>query len=118
MYSRIIRFVTLAEKQGKPVDRPVKTGADYGNYLTKFITDQLKPEYGNGFSKRQIELFRQFYRTFPIANTVYSQLSWSQYKVIIRLHTALSCDLLSFFEQLIFGIIWLRFGHPLVATFV
>nr|WP_317047530.1 DUF1016 N-terminal domain-containing protein [Mucilaginibacter hurinus] len=49
------------------------------------MADQLEPEYGSGFSKRQIELFRQFYRTFPIANTVYSQLSWSQYKVIIRL---------------------------------
>ncbi|HEX8022143.1 DUF1016 N-terminal domain-containing protein [Mucilaginibacter sp.] len=59
--------------------------ADYGNYLTKFIADQLEPEYGSGFSKRQIELFRQFYRTFPIANALRSQLSWSQYKVIIRL---------------------------------
>lgn len=28
---------------------------------------------------------RQFYRTFPIANTVYSQLSWSHYKLLIRL---------------------------------
>lgn len=36
-------------------------------------------------AKRQIELFRQFYRTFPIANTLYSQLSWSQYKLLIRL---------------------------------
>lgn len=53
--------------------------------LTKFIADQLEPEYGSGFSKRQIELFRQFYRTFPIANTVYSQLGWSQYKIIIRI---------------------------------
>lgn len=28
---------------------------------------------------------RQFYCTFPIANTLYSQLSWSHYKLIIRL---------------------------------
>jgi predicted nuclease of restriction endonuclease-like (RecB) superfamily len=77
MYWQIGQRVFEEEQQGK--DR-----ADYGNYLTKFIADQLEPEYGSGFSKRQIELFRQFYRTFPIANTVYSQLSWSQYKVIIR----------------------------------
>jgi hypothetical protein len=34
-----------------------------------------KPELGSGFSKRQIELFRQLYRTFPIANALHSQLS-------------------------------------------
>ena len=78
MYWQIGQRIFEEEQQGK--DR-----ADYGNYLTKFIAEQLEPEYGSGFSKRQIELFRQFYRTFPIANTVYSQLSWSQYKVIIRL---------------------------------
>ncbi|MEO7214660.1 DUF1016 N-terminal domain-containing protein [Mucilaginibacter sp.] len=78
MYWQIGKRIFEEEQQGK--DR-----ADYGNYLTKFIADQLEPEYGSGFSKRQIELFRQFYRTFPIANTLYSQLSWSQYKVIIRL---------------------------------
>lgn len=78
MYWQIGKRIFEEEQQGK--DR-----ADYGDYLTKFIADQLEPEYGSGFSKRQIELFRQFYRTFPIANTVYSQLSWSQYKVIIRL---------------------------------
>ncbi len=78
MYWQIGRRIFEEEQQGKE-------RADYGNYLTKFVAEQLEPEYGSGFSKRQIELFRQFYRTFPIANTVYSQLSWSQYKLLIRL---------------------------------
>ncbi|WP_371878176.1 PDDEXK nuclease domain-containing protein [Chitinophaga nivalis] len=64
-----------------------KDHADYGNYLTKFVANQLEPEHGSGFAKRQTELFRQFYRTFPIANTVYSQLSWSQYKLLLRIDT-------------------------------
>ena len=68
-------------------DQGGKDRADYGNYLTEFIARQLEPEYGSGFSKRQIELFRQFFRAFPIANTVYSQLSWSQYKLLLRLDT-------------------------------
>ncbi len=78
MYWQIGQRIFEEEQGGK--DR-----ADYGNYLTKHLADQLEPEFGSGFSKRQVELFRQFYRTFPIANTVYSQLSWSQYKLIIRL---------------------------------
>lgn len=78
MYWRIGQRIFEEEQQGK--DR-----AEYGDYLIKYIAEQLEPAYGSGFSKRQIELFRQFYRTFPIANTLYSQLSWSQYKIILRI---------------------------------
>jgi len=42
-------------------------------------------EFGDGFSVRQLELMRQLYLTFPIANTLYSQLTWSHYKLFIRL---------------------------------
>lgn len=62
-----------------------KDRADYGKFLKEYIASELEPEYGSGFSKRQIELFRQFFRSFPITNTLYSQLSWSQYKLLIRL---------------------------------
>ncbi len=59
--------------------------ADYGTYLVQMIAERLQPEFGSGFSKRQIELCRQFYRVFPIAHTLYSQLNWSQYKLLLRL---------------------------------
>ncbi|MET0636982.1 MAG: PDDEXK nuclease domain-containing protein [Chitinophagaceae bacterium] len=78
MYWQIGQCIFEEEQQGK--DR-----ADYGSYLTRFLAEQLEPEYGSGFSRRQIELFRQFYRTFQHANTVYSQLSWSQYKLLLRI---------------------------------
>lgn len=78
MYWEIGKRIFEEEQEGK--DR-----ADYGTYLTGYIANELEPEYGSGFSKRQIELFRQFYRAFPIANTVYSQLSWSQYKLLVRI---------------------------------
>ncbi|MDP4292045.1 MAG: PDDEXK nuclease domain-containing protein [Bacteroidota bacterium] len=78
MYWHIGKRIFEEEQEGK--DR-----ADYGKYLTEYIASELEPEFGSGYSKRQIELFRQFYRTFPITNTLYSQLSWSQYKLLIRL---------------------------------
>nr|WP_315211033.1 PDDEXK nuclease domain-containing protein [uncultured Flavobacterium sp.] len=78
MYWHIGQRIFVEEQDGK--DR-----ADYGEYLTKYISQQLEPEFGSGFSKRQIELFRQFYRSFPIANALRSQLSWTHYKLIIRL---------------------------------
>jgi len=78
MYWHIGQRIFEEEQDGK--DR-----ADYGNYLTRFIAEQLEPEYGSGFSKRQVELFRQFYRTFPIANAVRSQLAWTHYKMLLRI---------------------------------
>jgi len=77
MYWEIGEIVFEEEQGGK--DR-----ADYAKYITKYVAQELEPIYGTGFSRRQIELARQFYRTFPIANTLYSQLSWSQYKILIR----------------------------------
>lgn len=62
-----------------------KERAEYGNYLIKYLSEQLSPEFGSGFSYRQLELMRQFYRTFPIANSLRSQLSWTHYKLLIRI---------------------------------
>lgn len=78
MYWHIGKRIFEEEQEGKE-------RADYGTYLTQYIAQELEPEFGSGFSKRQIELFRQFYRTFPIANALHSQLSWTQYKFLLRL---------------------------------
>lgn len=78
MYWNIGKRIFEEEQQGK--DR-----ADYGTYLIKNLANNLEPEYGSGFSKRQLELSRQFYRTYPIANTLCSQLNWSQYKLLIAI---------------------------------
>ena len=68
MYWHIGKRIFEEEQQGK--DR-----ADYGNYLIKFLSEQLQPEFGTGFSIRQINLYRQFYRTFPIVSALRTQLS-------------------------------------------
>ena len=78
MYWNIGRRIFEEEQQGK--DR-----ADYGSYLIKGLSKQLVPEYGSGFGVRQLEQCRQFYRTYPIANTLCSQLNWSQYKLLMAI---------------------------------
>jgi predicted nuclease of restriction endonuclease-like (RecB) superfamily len=45
----------------------------------------LVPEFGTSFSVRQLQLSRQFYRIFPIANALRSQLNWTQYRYLIRI---------------------------------
>ncbi len=78
MYWHIGERIFNEEQQGK--DR-----ADYGNYLIKYLSEQLQPEYGSGFSVRQLERYRQFYRTFPIASSLRTQLSWTHYKSLLSI---------------------------------
>ena len=62
-----------------------KERADYGTYLIKNLAKRLEPEYGSGFGIRQLERARQFYRVYPIASAVRTQLNWSQYKLLIAI---------------------------------
>ncbi len=78
MYWNIGRRIVEEEQHGKE-------RADYGTYLIKNLAKELEPEYGSGFGVRQLEQSRQFYRTYPIANTLRSQLNWSQYRRLIQI---------------------------------
>lgn len=78
MYWHMGKRIFEEEQQGK--DR-----ADYGSYLIKNLAKQLQPEYGSGFSARQLEMCRQFYRLYPIANALRSQLNWTQYRMLIQI---------------------------------
>ena len=74
MYWNIGKRIFEEEQQGKE-------RADYGTYLIKNLAKELEPEYGSGFGERQLKFCRQFYRTYPIGNTLRSQLNWSQYRM-------------------------------------
>ncbi len=77
MHWHIGKRIVEEEQQGE-------VRAEYGAYLIKELAKALEPEYGNAFSRRQLELCRQFFRTFPIANALRSQLSWTHYKTLLR----------------------------------
>ena len=78
MYWLLGKRIFEEEQQGK--DR-----ADYGAYLIRNLAKELTPLYGSGFSVRQLEQSRRFYRMYPIANAVRSQLNWTQYRLLIQI---------------------------------
>ena len=78
MYWAIGQRIFKKEQQGKE-------RADYGKYLIKNLAKEIEPEYGSGFGVRQLERCRQFYRLYPNASTVRTQLNWSQYKLLIAI---------------------------------
>ncbi|ELV7525938.1 DUF1016 family protein [Flavobacterium psychrophilum] len=78
LYWNIGKHIFKDEQQGKE-------RAEYGKYLVKYLSQNLTPIYGSGYSTRQLYQSIQFYKTFPIVNEVRSQLNWSQYRLLIRI---------------------------------
>ena len=78
MYWNLGKRIFEEEQQGKE-------RADYGAYIVKSLAEKLEVEYGSGFSERQLKFCRQFYRVYPIANALRSQLNWTQYRLLIQI---------------------------------
>lgn len=76
MYWNIGRRIFEEEQAGKE-------RADYGSYLIKSLSEALQPEFGSGFSVRQLERYRQFYRMFPNTSALRTQFSWTHYKLLL-----------------------------------
>ena len=53
---------------------------------SKTIGENDRAEYGKGFDKSNLRKMRQFYCTFPIRDTLCPELSWSHYRVLIRIN--------------------------------
>ena len=78
MYWNLGKRILEEEQDGKE-------RADYGAYIVRKLAKNLEVEYGSGFGVRQIERARQFYRLYPIASAVRTQLNWMQYKLLIAI---------------------------------
>ena len=59
--------------------------AAYGKQVLKYISERLTAEFGRGFSVQGLRNMRQFYLTFPIRSTLRSELSWSHYRLLMRI---------------------------------
>jgi hypothetical protein len=63
MYWQIGKIIFEEDQQGKE-------RAAYGGFLIRSLSEFLQPQFGSGFSIRQLEMCWQFYRVFPITNAV------------------------------------------------
>ena len=58
--------------------------AAYGKKVLKYISDRLTKEFGKGFDESNLRNMRRFYLTFSIRDTVCPELSWSHYRLLMR----------------------------------
>ncbi|MDO8366251.1 MAG: DUF1016 N-terminal domain-containing protein [Saprospiraceae bacterium] len=78
-YWHIGRRIVEEEQQGK-------LRADYGKQLVKDLSAQLQKEFGSGFSANNIWYMRQFYTAFPILHSLRGELTWTHYKLLVKVN--------------------------------
>ncbi len=59
--------------------------SEYGKNLVATLSVKLTAEYGKGFHKTNLWNMIRFYRTFPIVDAVRQQLSWTHYRMLMRI---------------------------------
>jgi len=69
----------IVEEEQKGAER-----AEYGKALVKDLSVRLTRDYGNGFIERNIWYMRDFYRTFPKVNALRSELTWTHYRLLLK----------------------------------
>ena len=65
-----------------------KERAEYGRYLIKELSKRLTVAYGEGYDKRNLFYMKQFYLAYPIVNALRSQLTWTHYRLLIKVKDA------------------------------
>lgn len=58
--------------------------AEYGDYLIKYLSGNLTYEFGKGFTVTNLKYMRQFYLLFPISHALRDQLSWTHYRLLMK----------------------------------
>ena len=76
----------IVEKQGGA------SRAKYGEGLINAIAVRLTAEFGDGFTVPNLRNMRQFYLTFPKRYALRSELSWTHYRILMRIESTAARD--------------------------
>ncbi|MCC8025909.1 MAG: PDDEXK nuclease domain-containing protein [Clostridium sp.] len=58
--------------------------AEYGARLIVELSKQMTADFGKGFTAANLKNMRQFYLTFPKSYALRSELSWTHYRLLMR----------------------------------
>jgi hypothetical protein len=80
-YWKIGQLIVEDEQQGKE-------RAEYGKFVLKNLSKRLSLEFGKGFDESNLRNMRSFYNVFPICDALRHELSWTHYRLLIRLENS------------------------------
>ncbi len=73
---------------GRHIAQAVGDRGEYGKHLLQFLSKRLTAEFGKGFTPRNLWHMRQFYETFPNVHALRAELSWTHYRLLMRVPSA------------------------------
>lgn len=69
---------------GRRIHEAIGERGEYGKRLIEYLSERLTQEFSTAYSTRTLWQMQQFYRCFPIVNALRSQLSWTHYRILMR----------------------------------
>jgi predicted nuclease of restriction endonuclease-like (RecB) superfamily len=60
------------------------SSSSYGDNLIKYLSEKLTDEFGKGFDSSNLKRMRQFHLLFPKSGALRHQLSWTHYRLLMR----------------------------------
>ena len=70
---------------GRQIVEAVGERAEYGRNLLAYFSERLTKEFGKGFTVRNLQQMRKFYTTFPNAHALRAELTWTHYRLLMRI---------------------------------
>ncbi|HPI02787.1 MAG TPA: PDDEXK nuclease domain-containing protein [Candidatus Goldiibacteriota bacterium] len=77
-YWEIGRVIVEQEQKGSKK-------AEYGGKLLENLSKRLSLEFGQGFDASNLSNMRKLYLTYPILDALRQELSWTHYRILIRI---------------------------------
>lgn len=84
-YWNIGRLIVEHEQKGS-------SRAEYGAQQLEYLAKNLQNRFGRGFDVSNLRNMRRFYLTYPIQDAVRPELSWTHYRLLIRLENPKTRD--------------------------
>jgi predicted nuclease of restriction endonuclease-like (RecB) superfamily len=88
-YWEIGREIVEEEQRGQ-------ARAGYGKQIVENLSTRLRNDFGRGFDRSNLWHMRDFYRTFPILDALRRELSWTHYRLLLRVEKP---EARAFYEQ-------------------
>jgi hypothetical protein len=77
-YWEVGRVIVEEEQAGKE-------SAGYGKRVLEGLAGRLQAEFGKGFDQSNLRNMRTFFVTYPIRDALRHELSWTHYRLLLRL---------------------------------
>ncbi|OGW84082.1 MAG: hypothetical protein A2987_05425 [Omnitrophica bacterium RIFCSPLOWO2_01_FULL_45_10] len=82
--TEMVRAYWLIGKTIVEGEQKGKNRAAYGEALLQSLSEKLTRDFGRGFDDSNLRYIRKFYLTFPIRDALRHELSWTHYRILMR----------------------------------